>query len=102
MALARLLLQAVRHLVRGAFARELLEPFGEELPVAHHPPTGGVGGPVRRLRVPEDADADPGTLFVPECAVTFEALLLLQLRQKLVLHRLFDGFLAYSNFRIAA
>ena len=41
-ALARILLPALRHLVRDALARELLAPFGEEVLVAHHPLPGGV------------------------------------------------------------
>src|SRR5215217_1924856 len=101
MALTRLLLQAVWHLVRNAFARELLAPLEEEFLMAHHPPACGIGGPVRRLRVPEDADADPGILLVPECAVAPETVLFLQFRQRLVLHRLLDGFPADRDPGIA-
>src|SRR3954451_4342086 len=53
------------------------------------------------LCILEEAHADPCAILVPECAVPFEAALLLQLGQEFGFDRLLDNVLAYTNAGIA-
>src|SRR6476619_4051130 len=53
------------------------------------------------LCILEEAHADPCAILVPECAVPFEAGLLLQLRQEFGFDRPLDNVLAYANAGIA-